>query len=103
MSSGAPFVEVVSQNGLSLLMAGVAVLLALTMTPLVIGHYIMNIPFGDLLGVTSGLTGNPAILAYAYRSYPSENMDIYYAMIFPAATIVKIIVALVLVSLPGGG
>jgi putative transport protein len=103
MSSGAPFIEVVSQNGLSLLLAGVAVLLALTVTPLVIGHYVMHIPFGDLLGITSGITGNPAILAYAYRSFPSDNMEIYYAMVFPAATILKIMVALVLVSISSGG
>lgn len=103
MSSGAPFVNVVSQNGISLLLAGVCVLLALAVTPLVIGHFIMHIPFGELLGVTSGITGNPAILAYAYRSYPSDKMDICYAMIFPASTILKIIIALVLVSLSSGG
>ncbi len=103
MSSGAPFVNVVSLNGLSLLLAGACVLLALAVTPLIIGHFIMHIPFGDLLGITSGITGNPAILAYAYRSYPSDRMDICYAMIFPAVTILKIIIALVLVSIPMSG
>ncbi len=69
MSSGAPFVQVVSENGLMLLLAGAAILLALAVTPLLIGYYIMKIPFDDLLGITSGITGNPAILAYAYRSF----------------------------------
>ena len=103
MSSGAPFVQVVSENGLILLLAGAAILLVLAITPLVIGHYIMRIPFADLLGITSGITGNPAILAYAYRSLPSDRMDICYAMIFPAVTILKIIIALVLVAIPAGG
>jgi putative transport protein len=100
MSSGAPFVQVVSENGLMLLLAGAAILLALAITPLVIGYYIMKIPFDDLLGITSGITGNPAILAYAYRSLPSDRMDICYAMIFPAVTILKIVIALILVSIP---
>ncbi len=103
MSSGAPFVQVVSENGLVLLLAGAAILLALAVTPLLIGYYIMKIPFDDLLGITSGITGNPAILAYAYRSFPSDRMDICYAMIFPAVTILKIIIALILVAIPFGG
>jgi putative transport protein len=103
MSSGAPFVQVVSENGLVLLLAGAAILLALAVTPLLIGYYVMKIPFDDLLGITSGITGNPAILAYAYRSFPSDRMDICYAMIFPAVTILKIIIALVLVAIPYSG
>ena len=103
MSSGAPFVEVVSENGLILLLAGAAILLALAITPLLIGYYVMRIPFDDLMGITSGITGNPAILAYAYRSLPSDRMDICYAMIFPAVTILKIIIALILVAIPTGG
>jgi putative transport protein len=103
LSSGAPFVNVIGEYGLILLLAGVCILLALAVTPLLIGHFIMRIPFGDLLGITSGITGNPAILAYAYRSYPSDRMDICYAMIFPAVTILKIIIALFLVALGTGG
>jgi putative transport protein len=103
MSSGAPFVQVVNENGLMLLLAGVAILLALAITPLLIGYYIMKIPFDELLGVTSGITGNPAILAYAYRSLPSDRMDICYAMIFPAVTILKIVIALIIVAIPSAG
>ncbi len=77
-------------------------LLVLALTPLLIGHLVMRIPFGDLLGVTAGVTGNPAILAYAFRSYPSDRVEICYAMIFPAATIVKIVMAQVLIAMGHG-
>jgi putative transport protein len=50
------------------------------------------LPFEDLLGVTAGVTGNPAILAYASRAVPTERPDIGYAVIFPAATILKILI-----------
>jgi putative transport protein len=103
MSSGAPFVNVVSDSGLVLLGAGACILFALALTPLLIGHYVMRIPFDDLLGITAGITGTPAILAYAYRSFPSERVDICYAMIYPAVTIMKIIIALLLIAISTGG
>jgi putative transport protein len=98
MNSGAPFVNVLSNGGLTLLAAGAVILLALALTPLLIGHFVMRIPFGDLLGITAGVTGTPAILAYAYRSYPSDRVEICYAMIYPAATIAKIVIAQVLIA-----
>jgi putative transport protein len=51
----------------------------------------MNIPYDDLLGIASGATGNPAILVYAARLAPTDRPDIGYAMIFPSATIAKVI------------
>jgi putative transport protein len=102
MSSGAPFVNTVATSGLPLLLAGAALLLVLALTPLLVGHFVMRIPFGDLVGVTAGVTGNPAILAYAFRAYPSDRVEICYAMIFPAATIMKIVIAQVIIAAGGG-
>jgi putative transport protein len=103
MSSGAPFVNVVSDSGLILLGAGACILLTLALIPLLIGHFVMKIPFDDLLGITAGITGNPAILAYAYRSFPSDRVEICYAMIYPAATIIKIIIALIMIAIGSTG
>ena len=58
---------------------------------LLVGHYLMKIPYDDLVGVASGATGNPAILVYSTRMAPTERPDIGYAMIFPSMTIVKVI------------
>jgi putative transport protein len=98
MSSGAPFVATVSNGGVTLLLAGACILLALAVTPLLIGYFVLRVPFGDLMGVTAGVTGNPAILAYAFRAYPSDRVEICYAMIYPAATIMKIVIAQVLIA-----
>ena len=103
MSSGAPFVEVVKNSGLIYLAAGAFILFALALTPLLIGHFAMRIPFDDLLGITAGVTGNPAILAYAYRSFPSDRVEICYSMIYPAATILKIVIAQLLIAVGAGG
>src|SRR4051812_1811193 len=58
---------------------------------LLVGFYRLRIPYDDLLGVASGVTGNPAILIYAARMAPTDRADIGYAMIFPSATIIKVI------------
>jgi putative transport protein len=74
-----------------MLFVGVAVLLATVVVVLVVGYYLLKIPYDDLVGVASGATGNPAILVYSTRMAPTERPDIGYAMIFPSMTIVKVI------------
>ena len=103
IASGAPFVEGVATGGVAYLLAGIIIILALVLTPLLVGHFVMRVPFDDLLGIVSGATGNPAIAAYASRAYPSDRVEICFAMIYPAATILKIVIAQVMIALARGG
>jgi putative transport protein len=91
INAGAPFVRTVTETGVSLLLIGAAVLLTTVLIVLLVGYYLMKIPFDDLVGVASGATGNPAILVYSTRMAPTERPDIGYAMIFPSMTIVKVV------------
>ena len=91
VNSGQAFVTTIAQTGPLMLLIGAAVLLTTVSIVLLVGYYLLRIPFDDLLGVASGATGNPAILVYATRMAPTERADIGYAMIFPSATIVKVI------------
>src|SRR5262245_27193997 len=91
INAGQPFVRTVAESGLTMLFIGAAVLLTTVAIVLLVGHYLMKIPYDDLVGVASGATGNPAILVYSTRMAPTEKPDISYAMIFPSMTIVKVI------------
>jgi putative transport protein len=91
INAGQPFVRTVSETGLTMLFIGVAVLLTTVLIVLLVGHYLLKVPYDDLVGVASGATGNPAILVYSTRMAPTERPDIGYAMIFPSMTIVKVI------------
>ena len=91
INAGQPFVRTVAESGLTMLFIGAAILLTTVAIVLLVGHYVMKIPFDDLVGVASGATGNPAILVYSTRMAPTERPDIGYAMIFPSMTIVKVI------------
>lgn len=104
INAGQPFVKTVAESGLTMLFIGVAILLTTVAIVLLVGHYVMKIPFDDLVGVASGATGNPAILVYSTRMAPTERPDIGYAMIFPSMTIVKVIavqiVGLLMIAAP---
>ena len=91
VNAGQPFVRTVAESGFTMLFIGAAVLLTTVLIVLLVGHYLMKIPYDDLVGVASGATGNPAILVYSTKMAPTERPDIGYAMIFPSMTIVKVI------------
>ena len=91
INSGQAFLTPSRQTGPVLLLIGAVVVLATILIVLLVGHFVLRIPYDDLLGVASGATGNPAILVYANRMAPTERTNISYAMIFPSATIVKVV------------
>src|SRR5262245_52988097 len=105
INAGQPFVKTVSESGLLLLLDGVVVLLTTVIIVLAVGYYVLKIPFDDLVGVASGATGNPAIVAYSVRMAPTERPDIGYAMIFPSMTLVKVIAVQIvgLLAVAGAG
>jgi putative transport protein len=93
VNAGQPFVKTVSESGFTMLFIGMAVLLTTVAIVLLVGHYVLRIPYDDLVGITSGATGNPAIHVNATKMAPTERPDIGYAMIFPSMTLVKVIAA----------
>jgi len=103
VNAGQPFVRTVAESGFTMLFIGVAVLLTTVFIVLLVGHYVMKIPYDDLVGVASGATGNPAILVYSTKMAPTDRPDIGYAMIFPSMTLVKVIAAQIVGLLATGG
>jgi putative transport protein len=103
VNAGQPFVRTVAESGLTMLFIGVAVLLTTALIVLLAGHYLLRIPYDDLVGVASGATGNPAILVYSTKMAPTDRPDIGYAMIFPSMTLVKVIAAQIVGLLTIGG
>ena len=103
VNAGQPFVRTVAESGPTMLFIGVAVLLTTVFIVLFVGHYVLKIPYDDLVGVASGATGNPAILVYSTKMAPTDRPDIGYAMIFPSMTLVKVIAAQIVGLLMIGG
>jgi len=92
IASGPKFAATVADSGLTFVLLGAVILIALVGVTMIAGR-LLAIPADDLFGVVSGVTGNPAILGYANRATPTERPDIGYAMVFPSMTVAKILFA----------
>ena len=91
LASGPKFFATVSTTGITFLLYGALILLALVLITAFFSLWVFRLPFDMALGVICGATGNPAILAFASRIAPTDRPDVGYAMIFPSMTIVKIL------------
>lgn len=99
MASGEPFVRSIAQDGLPLLLAGVIQVLVVVLIVIFFGWFVLRMKYDELLGIASGATGNPAILAYANQLCPTGRPNTGYAMIFPGVgTILKIVLVQVMLG-----
>lgn len=97
LRSAEQFVATMQETGFLLLGAGIVITLTVVLLTMALGVW-WQMPFDSLLGVLSGVTGNPAILAYASRAVPSNQPELGYAIVFPTSTIIKIIMAQVVAT-----
>jgi putative transport protein len=102
VGAGKTFVDTVADQGVAILFAGAAVLLTNVLVIMLIGYFVLKIPYDSLVGVMSGATGNAAIPAYGARLLQSDRVDVAYATVFPSMTIAKVIAAQVVVAASGG-
>jgi putative transport protein len=102
LGAGAPFVKTVAETGFAFLGIGLAITLGTVLSIMIAGHYLLKLSSDDLFGVVSGVTGNPAILVYANKAIQSERVDVGYATIYPSMTILKILIAQVVIGFLGG-
>lgn len=99
-TAGEGFAKTV-QAGLAvpLFVGGAAVSFVSATLLLLIGYRLMKIPLGVLSGVMSGCHTQPVLLGFANEQAKNDLPSLGYSMVFPAATILKIIVAQLLLSL----
>lgn len=99
MASGEPFVTSFAQNGLVLFVAGIIQVAVVVLIVILVGWFVLRMKYDDLVGIASGATGNPAILAYGNQLCPTGRPDLGYAMIFPGVgTILKIILVQLMIA-----
>ncbi|MUH45838.1 MAG: transporter [Actinobacteria bacterium] len=97
-NAGAAMVTTLSGPiGLQLVLVGVAVTTATAATILLAGPFAARITGPRLAGVLAGAQTQPAVLAYADEATASDSrVSLSYALVYPAAMIVKVIVAPIL-------
>ncbi len=80
-------------EGLDLLLAGALLTFTLALSTLIIGYRLLKLPMNIMLGVVCGQHTQPAALGYAVEQSRNDLPHLGYATVFPLATVVKILLA----------
>lgn len=89
-------------GGVQVFFAGAFITTAIAFLTLIIGHKVLKVPFGMLTGMLSALGTQPAALGFSLQQADNELPNLGYALVFPVATITKVVVAqLLLIFLSG--
>lgn len=98
--AGYGFVSTLAKGGGgAILVAGAVITCTAALTTLWIGHQLLKIPMGILIGMVAGLHTQPAVLGYALEQTGNDLPNIGYASVYPVATIGKILLVQVLLTM----
>ena len=93
----------VAQTGPLMLLIGAAVLLTTVAIVLLVGFYVLKLALRRPARRRLRRHGQPGHPGLCHRMAPTERPDIGYAMIFPSATIVKVIAVQIIGLIALGG
>lgn len=98
--SGYEFVRTLAEgSGLGMLAAAAVIVCSTGLLLLWVGHRLLKIPMGVLVGMVAAVQTQPATLGFALEQTGNELPNVGYATVYPAAMVTKIIVAQVLLTL----
>ncbi len=97
--AGYSFVTTIQGGGLTILAVGAVITSAATAAALLLAVKSFKLPMAAAMGMMSGLQTQPACLAYANQQSGGDQPNIWYATVYPAAMVMKILIAQVIVSL----
>jgi putative transport protein len=96
--AGGGFGATFQHGGLGLILAGGIITSVVTVSTILIGYKYLKLPMMAVMGMMSGIQTQPACLAYANQQTDSELPNVWYATVYPAAMVAKIILAQIIVS-----
>ena len=85
-------------GGWGLIAAGALITSFAAVTAILAGYKFLKLPMSAVMGVVSGMHTQPACLAYANQRAANELPNIWYAAVYPASMIAKILLAQIIVS-----
>ena len=80
-------------DGWQLFIAGSGITLFSAFATLWVGHRVLRIPFARLTGMLAGIQTQPAVLGFTLEQARNDQPNAGYAMVHPIATILKIVLA----------
>jgi putative transport protein len=96
--AGDGFLQTLTRGGWKLMAVGGVVTGVETLVVLLLGARILKLTFPAAMGLMAGIQTQPACLAYANDHVTSNEPNVWYASVYPASMIAKIILAQLLVG-----
>jgi putative transport protein len=96
--AGDGITQTLSHGGWTLMLVGAVITLSVTLTVMLVGTRVLGLSYAGAMGLMSGVQTQPACLAYANEHTSSNEPNVWYASVYPATMISKIIVAQLLVG-----
>jgi putative transport protein len=96
--AGFGFQDVFKTGGLGLIIAGAMVTTCLAVATILIGYKFLKLPMSAVMGLMSGMQTQPACLAYANQLSQNDLPNLWYATVYPASMIAKILLAQIIVT-----
>jgi putative transport protein len=87
-----------SGEGLVMLATGAAVTAFAALLLVWLGRVLLHVPVDQLCGIAAGMQTQPAVLAFAVEQAGEDLPNNGYASVYPVATIVKIVLAQIILS-----
>lgn len=98
IKAGHGLLDTLHHTGWPIIAAGAFMTTFVTVVTLQLGHHWLRLPMSAITGMMSGIQTQPACLAYAQQLSGNDVPPVWYASVFPASMVAKIILAQVLVT-----
>jgi putative transport protein len=86
-------------GGWEMIAIGALITTFVAVSTIIIGYKYLKLPMSAVMGMVSGIHTQPACLAYANQQAQNDLPNVWYATVYPASMITKIILAQLLISL----
>jgi putative transport protein len=96
--AGDGFRTTFQSGGWGLIAAGAILTTVVTLTTIFVGQKYLRLPMAAVMGLMAGIQTQPACLAYANQQTDSDSPNIWYATVYPASMVAKIILAQLIVT-----
>ncbi len=96
--AGQGLVSTFAQGGGPMIAAGAIITSVVAVGGILAGHRYLRLPMSAVMGMVSGMHTQPACLAFATQHSRSDMANEWYASVYPASMIAKILLAQVLVT-----
>jgi putative transport protein len=99
LKAGYSFGDNLEKYGSVLILLGACITTFNTILMILLGRYILKIPYPLLMGVISGMQTQPACIAYVNGEVKNSVPNYGYSLVFPIAMITKIILVQAIFSI----